>query len=792
MVRNYLKIAWRNLIHNKVFSLINLLGLSIGIAVCLLIFLFIMNEYSVDQFHRNRSSIYRVMRNIEENGKAVPVAYLSGPYGPALLNDFKGQIRRATRVGQMNALVTSQNKSFHERNVLKADADFFELFSFPLIKGDAATALTNPGSVVLTESTARKYFGSVDQAFGQLIKLDKTLPLKVTGVAQDVPANSHLSFDLVVPLANYKTQSNMTQWINNAYFTYVQLAPSASLAQIERNLPGFMQKYMGPVMKQFGYRFSLSLTPLDDIYFEQGAFDNLKHGDKKVVYLFLSIAILILLVACINFMNLSTVRAMERSREIGVRKVLGAVKLHLVWQFIGESVLLTTISCVLAVGLVALALPAYSQLLGQPIQLTAYALPITLFLLGIIVVTGFLSGSYPAFVLAAFSPIQALKGKLRLGRGSTSFRQVLVVIQFSISIVLMLGMAIVTRQLHYLKHKELGYNSAQTMVIPIDNEDVYNFLIQRKGDLLGQSRVSAVSLMSGEPGGYFDAQMFDVEGHDERWRGRTEFVDFDYVKTLGLKLIAGRDFSPAFASDSTQSVLLNRTAAAKLGWTPQQAVGKWLKNTVSDSTRRTVVGVVEDFNFLSLREHIEPLVIAPDDDQRVGLIRLKPGDVQAGVEAVTALYAKTKPAYPFEYRFLDEKFDQLYQADLRQQTILGVFAGLAIFIACLGLFGLASFLARQRTKEIGVRKVLGASVVSVVALLSKDFLKLVLVAIVIASPLAYYGMESWLQNFAYRVEVSWWVFALAGLVAIGVALLTISVQSVRAALANPVKSLRSE
>jgi putative ABC transport system permease protein len=330
------------------------------------------------------------------------------------------------------------------------------------------------------------------------------------------------------------------------------------------------------------------------------------------------------------------------------------------------------------------------------------------------------------------------------------------------------------------------------MVIPIDNEDIYNFLIQRKGDLLGQSRVSAVSLMSGEPGGYFDAQMFDVEGRAERWRGRTEFVDFDYVKTLGLQLIAGRDLSASFPTDSTQSVLLNRTAATKLGWTPQQAIGKWLRNTVSDSARRTVVGVIEDFNFLSLREHIEPLVIAPDDDQRVGLIRLKPGDVQSGVEAVAALYAKTKPAYPFEYRFLDEKFDQLYQADLRQQTILGVFAGLAIFIACLGLFGLASFLARQRTKEIGVRKVLGASVVSVVALLSKDFLKLVLVAIVIASPLAYYGMERWLQNFAYRVEVSWWVFALAGLVAIGVALLTISVQSVRAALANPVKSLRSE
>ncbi|WP_218037019.1 ABC transporter permease [Spirosoma sp. KUDC1026] len=397
MIKNYLKIAWRNLLHNKVFSLINLLGLSIGIASCLLIFLFIMNEYSVDQFHRNRASIYRVMRNFNEEGKAVSVAYLSGPYGPALLNDFKGQISRAVRVRQTNALVTSQNRSFYERKVIDADPDFFRLSSFPLLKGDPATALTNPGSVVLTESTARKYFGSVDNAVGQLIKLDKNLPLNVTGIAQDVPTNSHLSFDLVVPLANYRAESYMTQWVNNNVFTYVQLAPSASLAQIERSLPGFMQKYMGPVMKQFGFRFSLSLTPLRDIYFEQGAFDGLKHGDKNVVYLFLSIAALILLVACINFMNLSTVRAMERSREIGVRKVLGAVKQHLVWQFIGESVLLTTLSCGLAVGLVALTLPAYAQLLGQPIQLTAYALPITLFLIGIIVVTGFLAAIRPLY-----------------------------------------------------------------------------------------------------------------------------------------------------------------------------------------------------------------------------------------------------------------------------------------------------------------------------------------------------------------------------------------------------------
>ncbi|MVM33057.1 FtsX-like permease family protein [Spirosoma sp. HMF4905] len=792
MLSNYIKIAFRNLTRNKVFSIINLLGLSTGITVCLMIFLFIMNEFSVDNFHKNGKSIYRVMRGIQNEGKEVGVSYLSGPYAPALLNDFKGQITQAVRVNPTDALITSKDKSFHERKIIDVDPNFFTFFSFPLIKGDPATVLLEPASVVLTESTARKYFGSIDNAMGKIVEVDKNLPLKVTGIAQDVPANSHLDFDLVIPLENYKDRGYMTRWINNGIYTYVQLDPTASEEQIERNFPRFMDKHMGLIMKESGFHFTLSLTPLHDIYFEQAVFDGAKHGDKRVVYIFLSIAILILLVACINFMNLSTVRAVERSKEIGVRKVLGAIKGHLVWQFIGESLLLTALSCLLSVGLLALVLPAYRQLLGYPLNLAVYALPIVLFLIGIMVVAGFLSGSYPAFVLAAFSPIQALKGKLRLGKGGISLRQVLVVVQFSISILLMLGTAIGTQQMGYLKNKQLGYNKEQTLVIPIDNNDIYNFFLTHKPEILAQSRVEAVSMMSGEPGGFFDGHMFDVESQPNRWKARTEFADFDYVKTLGLKVIAGRDFSPQFPTDTARAVLINRTAAARLGWTPKEAIGKWIKNTIQDSTNRTIIGVVEDFNFLSLKDPIEPLVIAPNDDRRAALIKLRPGDLPATVETIRQLYAKTRPAYPFEYHFLDQQFDQMYQADLRQQTILSIFAGLAIFIACLGLFGLASFSAQQRTKEIGVRKVLGASVGSVVSLLSGDFLKPVGVAILIASPIAWYVMNQWLQNFAYHIDIEWWVFVLAGLSAVGIALLTISFQSIKAALMNPVKSLRSE
>ena len=502
MFRNYLKIAWRNLLRNKVFTVINLLGLSTGITVCLMIFLFISNEFSVDDFHKNGKAIYRVMRGIENEGKEDMVSYVSGPYAPALLTDFKAQITQAVRVNPTDALITAQDKSFHERKVIDVDPAFFTFFSFPLLKGDPATVLADPASVVLTESTAKKYFGSIDNALGKLVAIDKNLPLKVTGIAQDVPANSHLDFDLVIPLENYKDRGYMTGWINNGIYTYVQLDPAVSKEQIERNFPRFMEKHMGLIMKQAGFHFRLSLTPLRAIYFEQSAFDGAKHGDRRVVYIFLSIAILILLVACINFMNLSTVRAVERSKEIGVRKVLGAIKAHLVWQFIGESLLLTAFSCVLAVGLLALSLPFYKQLLGYPLNLSVYAGPIVLFLIGIIVVAGFLSGSYPAFVLAAFSPIQALKGKLRLGKGSISLRQMLVVVQFSISILLMLGTAIGTQQMNYLKNKQLGYNKEQTLVIPIDNEDIYNFIQNRKPELLAQSRVEAVSMMSGEPGGF--------------------------------------------------------------------------------------------------------------------------------------------------------------------------------------------------------------------------------------------------------------------------------------------------
>ena len=777
---------------SKMFSFVNILGLTIGITVCMMIYLFILNEFSVDRFHKNGDRIYRVMRGAAIDDKSISVAYLSGMHAPALLNDFKGQIVSAVRVSENDNLFTVGTTSFHEKKELDTDTGFFNLFSFPLIKGNPTTALKDFNSVVMTESTAKRYFGSIDNAMGKIIMLNKKTPLKVTGIAKDVPSNSHLYFDIVMPLERHKDAGWMTTWINNGAYTYIQLAPHVSQAQIEKQLPAFVEKYLGNDLRKYGFKWSLSLTPLKDVYFDSTGLDSTKHGDKTVVYIFLSIAILILLIACINFMNLSTIRAAERSKEVGLRKVLGALRNILVWQFIGESVLLTTISCILSVALLSLVMPWYNQLLGHTLNVSWNASPIYLFLAGIILIVGFLAGSYPAFFLSAFSPIQALKGKLKLGKGGASFRQVLVVVQFSISVFLIVGTIIITKQMSYVKNKHLGYSKEQTLIIPIDNGDIYNNLHSFKTELQTQTAVQSVSAMSGEPGGFFDGQMFDVEGHQEKWNASTEFADFEYVKTLGLKIIAGRDFSSAFPTDTTQAVLINKTAVGKLGWTPQQAIGKWIQNAVSDNAKRRIIGVVDDFNFKSLKQDIDALVISPAEDRRQILVKLKPGNLQAGIAIVKNAYSKAAPAYPLEYKFLDQQFDELYQKDIRQQTILSVFAGLAIFVACLGLFGLASFTATKRFKEIGVRKVLGSSVKSIVALLSKDLLKPVAIATCMALPAGYWVMNKWLQNFAYKTTLSWWIFMFAALITFGIALITVSIKAIKAAIANPVKSLRTE
>lgn len=791
MLRNYLKIAWRNLNKNRSFSIINIFGLTIGITVCMMIFVFIMHEFSVDDFHADKNRIYRVMRSYDPTKPST--SYLSAPYAPALLNDYPQDIKRAVRVMPTQLLITIGDKSFREKKVYAADRDFFELFTFPLIAGNKATVLKEKNSVVISETTAKKYFGSVTEAMGKVIRAEKEFDVKVSGVFQDFPSNSHLYADLIYPILNHENEDWFNIWINNNGFTYVLLNDPRNEAGLEKGFAGFLQKYMGKDMARMNAKFNLSLTPLKDIYFEEhGAFDNVKHGDLNVVFIFISIAILILLIACINFMNLSTIRAMERSKEVGLRKVMGALKQNLVWQFIGESLLITLVSCVLALCLLRFSMPAYSALLGYDLAVSWTSPYIYLFLLAVIIVAGFLAGSYPAFFLSSFSPIESLKGKLRVGKGGAMFRQGLVIVQFSISVFLIITTITIINQMSYVKNKQLGYNQEQTLVIPLDNGDIYNNRNAFRTELLSDPGVHSVSMMSGEPGGFFDVHMFKAEGQTEPWKARTLFTDEYIVDNLGLKVIAGRSLSKEFGTDSAQGALINRTAASQLGFTPDQAIGKWLQNNVRDTERRRIVGVVEDFNFLSLKENMDALVISPGDDHRVALVRFTGNNLKTSVEKVKQVYSKLAPVYPFEYSFLDEKFDTLYKSDLKQQLILGIFAGLAIFIACLGLFGLASYTAGRRIKEIGVRKVLGSSVQSIVLLLSRDLLKPVMIATLVATPVAYYAMTRWLENFAYNTGLNVWIFVLACAITLIIALATISVKAIKAALKNPVLSLRSE
>jgi len=795
MIKNYFVLAIKHLKKQKAFSFINILGLTVGITCCFMIFLFILNELSYDNFHKNGKNIYRVMRVGNDNGERREIPYLSPPYGPALLNDYPDAIQQSVRVMKDNNLISYNNISFNEKNIYLTDDNFFRFFDFKLSKGDPATVLKDPNSVVLTASAAKKYFGN-DDPIGKTLEFNKEQQLKVTGIAEDVPVNSHLQFDMVIPIELLRPtqQEWFTQWPNNGLFTYVQLNPAVDPKNLEQLFPAFMDKYMGEYYATSGFKLGLTIKPLKDIYFATDKLDgSVKHGSEKMVFIFMSIALLILIIACINFINLATARATDRSKEVGLRKVLGAVRRQLVTQFMMESVLYATVACLLSIGLVKLLMPAYSNLLGYELPAFWNNPLVYAFLIGVIVVVGLLAGSYPALLLSSFKPIESLRGKLRRGNSGAFFRKGLVVFQFSISVLLIICVSIIMSQMNYLKNTDLGFSKEQSLMVRFDNLSISRNKLQFKDQLQTIPAIKNVSLMSGEPGGFHDRYSFEAEAKpNEKLLLSTEFTDLDFAKTLGLKIIAGRDLSEDFKTDSAQAVLINRKAAETLGYTPEQAIGKWIKNVGRDSLRRTIVGVVEDYHYVSLKDPIGPLVISPGRDRRLALIKIQTSEVQSAINKIKSVYSSLAPDYPFEYGFLDERFDQLYRTESRQQSVLSIFSVIAIFVACLGLFGLASYTALKRTKEIGVRKVLGSSIQNICFLLSKDLLKPVLIGTVIAIPIGYYAMSKWLEGFAYRINFQWWMFAIAILAAFAIALLTVGFQAVKAALANPIKSLRTE
>ncbi len=807
MLQNYLKIAWRNLTRNKAFSAINIVGLALGLATCLLIGLFLLDELSYDRFNDKADRIVRVVFRAIMNGGEINEASVMPPVAQTLKTEYP-DVDDATRIRVAGApAIMVGNKTFRDNQMAYVDPNFFQVFSFPLSQGDAKTALVQPNTAVISQELARTYFGR-ENPVGQLLTMKGPNTLvKITGVVDRMPVNAHFHFDMFLSMAGM-AEAQSTSWMTSNFHTYLVLKKGYDPKQLEAKLPRTVRTYMGPQIQQAfgmsmaqfsqkGNRLSLRLQPLTDIHLHSNLTGELAaNGDVQYVYIFGAIALFMLLIACINFMNLSTAGASKRAKEVGVRKVMGSTRQSLTNQFLIESLLLTMIALVLAVGIVYLALPFFNDLAGKTLTLTVsdavWLLP-ALLMLGLLV--GVLAGSYPAFFLSSFKPIAVLKGsKFRVGQTSIGLRSGLVVVQFFISIILIVGTAIVYQQLTYIQHKKLGYAKEQVLVLS-DTWQLGQKAAVFRDQILQNPRVVNASLSGYLPAGPSNTNnylMHPGSNPTQLVKAIRYDVDYAYIPTLGMQLAAGRNFSKAYGTDSS-GVILNETAARILGWS-DKAIGQTIGHTENEGMQQTytVIGVVKDFHFRSLHEAIAPLVMVLGHDNGALIIKAKTADMTGLLASLETDWKKLAVDAPFTYSFLDKRFNNTYLAEQKTGRILGIFAGLTIFIACLGLFGLATFTAEQRTKEIGVRKVLGASIASIVALLSRDFLRLILIAIVLASPVAWYAMNQWLQDFVYKITIEWWVFALAGLVAISIALLTVSFQSMKAALVNPVKSLRSE
>jgi len=808
MIKNYIKTAFRSLMKNKGFTFINVFGLALGLATCLLIVFYVFDELSYDRYNVKADRVYRLNYDIKFGGVQNPYAITPAPAAAALKADFP-EIEQVTRFRNRGGnKVKKGNQNIQEERMVYADNSIFDVFTLPVVSGNEANALKDPHTVVVTEDIAKKYFGNTN-VVGQVLTFNDTSQFKITAVIKNIPKQSHFHFDFFMSMPTI-AESRDNSWLSNNFNTYILLKPGVNYKSLAAKLPEFLHRHAAAQLQaaihlgfaafeKNGSYLKFTLIPLKNIHLQSAMLDEFEaNGNIAYVYIFSAIAIFILLIACVNFMNLSTARSANRAREVGVRKVLGSPRKYLVAQFLTESILVTLVGAIIAVFAAWAFLPLFNQLSGKELvvtsQILGWLIP-ALFI--IIIVIGCLAGSYPALFLSGFKPIEVLKGKLAAGFKGGTLRNFLVIFQFAISIFLIIGTLVIYNQLKYIQNKDLGYNRDHILIV----KNIWtlgngaNAFKQEIKELAGVKNATLSNSLPTDNGNdntssFFKSPVIDQKGAvlSHTWN-----VDEDYIPTLGIKMVAGRNFSKDMATDSSAAIV-NEAFAKLFGYTHpvDQFVYAPANSELTKTTRLHIIGVVKDFNFKSLRENVPPLIISLAPNMGVLSIRIKTADIPGLLAQVKNKWKDVSRNQQFNYSFMDQDFDAIYRSEQRMGAISIAFTSLAIIIACLGLFGLAAYAAEQRTKEIGIRKVLGAKVSTIVTMLSKDFIKLVVVSIVIATPFAWWAMQKWLQSFAYRQDIQWWVLVSAGFGAILIAFITISFQAIKAAISDPVNSLRSE
>ncbi len=795
MLKNYLKIAFRNILRFKVYSFVSVAGLTIGLVLSFLILLFVQNELSYDRYNKNAEDIYRLREDfIPNGGSTIHTALSSAAIGPALLADFP-EVRSFVRFFKYfhKAVISYRDKNFFETKFFFADSSVFNIFTWHLLEGDPKTALTEPYTVVITKSMARKYFGKEDPV-GKILSFNHWKNFRVTGIVQDLSPDSHFTFNFLASFATLKsmlyTHGELNDWQGNLeFYTYLMLRKNSSPQGLEEQIQHLIAEHA----KATNYRLVSHLEPLTSIHLHSSLeYEIAPQGDIAYVRIFSVVAILVLLIACINFVNISTARSATRMREVGIRKVVGAKKSQLIGQFLGESVLLSVIALVFAFGMTEVLLPVFNFVTGKDLALDVYHhLSITLDFVGVALLVGIIAGIYPAFVLSSFHPAETVKRVAGIDRKAVFLRRGLVAAQFAISIALIICTYLIFLQLKYTEDKRLGFNKEQVIVLPtMWNHNPF------KNELLKNSKILGVAIASALPGkgilSTYNVSLLDGGAGQEPWIIKAFYGDFDFARTLKLDFTAGRDFSERFSTDSN-TFIINEAACKKFGFnSPKDMIGRrvllagWLKGSV--------IGVVKDFNFESLHQRVDPVIITPvlyGSDEYIA-VRIAPHDIRSTLGLIKQEWHKFAPDTPFEWSFLSDDLNALYKSDERLATIFGYFSSSGILIACLGLFGLAAFSLERRTKEIAIRKVHGASISNIVFLLSRESFWLVLSGNIVAWPVAYFVMSKWLETFAYRVSISPWVFVTSAALALIIASLTVSFHAIKAATANPVESLRYE